>query len=241
MNQCLEYFTVTSLKRNRLIVAEPAAPATCSRSIGNQLPIIAKTVGECCYQENQAMKFQCRIEALSIRDKATRAPRNGCAFIDLTLEGVTGDVHFGFTRPADGRDRGIVRGTPVRNWRQWSAVSVEELQKIAKTMGLECLDPCLLSANLTFSGVENFTLLPRGTEIRFEGGAILTVEQENAPCAGPGKEIATLFPGKQPYEFVKAAQHLRGLVGVVYRAGVVQVGESAEIVCPTTASSLPAL
>jgi hypothetical protein len=103
------------------------------------------------------------------------------------------------------------------------------MKLIAQKMGLDFIDPLLLSANITVSGVANFTLLPRGSEIAFEGGAILTVEEENAPCTGPGKEIAKVHAGKKAHEFVQAAMHLRGLVGVVYRAGIVKVGEKAQV------------
>jgi MOSC domain-containing protein YiiM len=175
------------------------------------------------------MKLNLVVDALAVRDKAAAVPQQGRNLLELSLEGVVGDIHSGFTRPADGRDVGITRGTPVRNWRQWSAVSAEEMRAIADRMGLDSIDPCLLSANITFSGLLNFTALPRGTELRFESGAILTVEDENAPCTGPGKEIARLHPEKKAHEFVQAAMHLRGLVGVVYRAGVVKVGDRAEV------------
>lgn len=173
-----------------------------------------------------------KVEAICIKDRETRFPTGGISVAEVTLEGFLGDVHFGFTRPADSRDTGIKRGTPVRNWRQWSAVSVEELETIAKRMGIESIDPWMLAANLTFSGIPDLARLPRGTELRFEGGAILTVECENAPCIGPGKEIAAANEGKTPQEFVKQAMHLRGIVGVVYLPGTIKVGETCLIKAP---------
>lgn len=176
------------------------------------------------------VKLIATVESLAIRDKKTCAPRQGQALIHVELGGLVGDVHHGFTRPADSRDPGIVRGTPVRNWRQWSAVSAEEMAIVGSRMGIPPVDSCLLSANFTFKGIPNFTLLPRGTQILFAQGVVLTVEEENEPCTGPGKEIAQNFPDKKAHEFVKAAKNLRGIVGVVYRAGTVHAGEQATVV-----------
>jgi MOSC domain-containing protein YiiM len=172
------------------------------------------------------------VEAICIKDKETKFPTGTVLSAEVTLEGFVGDVHYGFTRGADSRDVGIKRGTPVRNWRQWSAVSVEELRTIAEKMGIEKIEPWMLAANLTFSGIENFTGLARGTELRFEGGTILTVECENAPCMGPGREVARANEGHEPQEFVKKAMHLRGVVGVVYLPGMIKVGEQAKVVLP---------
>ncbi len=178
------------------------------------------------------MQLIAKVEALCVKDKATRFPTGGRSSAEVTLEGFIGDVHYGFIRKSDGRDPGIIRGTPVRNWRQWSAVSVEELQVIADTMSIKELQPWLLAANVTLSGIPDFTALPRGTELLFDGGVILTVECENTPCTLPGKEIAAKHIGKTAPEFVKAALHMRGLVGVVYRAGVITLDESVKIKLP---------
>src|SRR5262249_47852176 len=146
---------------------------TSAKIAGSQFKLLG-----CDQKAPVSMKLIATVEALSIRDQNDEAPRQGCTVIELTLEGIVGDVNYGFTRPAARRDRGNPSGTPVRNWRQWSAVSLEELQAVAQQMGLSALDPCLLSANITFSGVKDFTRLPRGTQISFAGGAILTVEEE---------------------------------------------------------------
>lgn len=174
-----------------------------------------------------------KVEAICIKDRHTKFPSTGLSMAEVKLEGFVGDVHSGFTRKADGRERDIERGTPIRNARQWSAVSVEELRQIANIMGLSEIEPWLLSANLSFSGIPNLTALPRGTQLIFEAGTILTVEGENTPCVQPGKEIAAAKdPSKTPQEFVKAALHKRGLVGVVHRAGIIKVGETATVVLP---------
>jgi hypothetical protein len=166
-----------------------------------------------------------RVEALCVSHKGNVAKEE----IELTLEGIVGDSHSGFTRKSDVRDTGIKRGTAVRNWRQWSAVSSEELAVVAERLGIDFLDPALLTANLCFSGIPDFTRLPRGTTLWFPSGAVLTVEEENEPCLGPGKEINACHPKVVPAAFPKAAVHLRGLVGVIYQAGLIRVGDAVEV------------
>lgn len=178
------------------------------------------------------MSLKATVEAICVMDKVTRFPTRSLTLAEVSLQGFVGDVHSGFIRKADARDRGIPRGTEVRNWRQWSAVSFEELKEIAANMGIENIDPWMLAANLTLSGIPKLTALPRGTQIVFEGGTILSVECENAPCVGPGKQIAAVHKSKTPQEFVKAAMHKRGIVGVVYHPGIIRLGESAKIIDP---------
>jgi MOSC domain-containing protein YiiM len=179
-----------------------------------------------------------RVEFLGLADQDDGLETRPVLSLDLELEGVAGDKHIGFTRGADARDEGVKRGTPVRNWRQWSAVSVEELEKIKQAMKLPSLPPELLGANICFAGHENLTLIPRGSMIWFPSGAILTVEGENEPCMGPGRAIAKRFPEASAAQFPKAAKQLRGLVGIVYRAGTVKLGDQAIVKLPVGTSAL---
>jgi MOSC domain-containing protein YiiM len=180
-----------------------------------------------------------KVEFLGVGDQDDGLETRSVLSLDLQLEGVTGDKHTGFTRRADARDEGVKRGTPVRNWRQWSAVSVEELDRIKQAMSLPDLPPELLGANICFSGNDSLTLIPRGSMIWFPSGAVLTVEGENEPCMGPGRVIAKRFPQVQAARFPKAAKQLRGLVGIVYRAGVVKLGDQAVVRLPVGTSALP--
>lgn len=152
-----------------------------------------------------------------------------CERISAQLEGLEGDRHGGFIKPADARDSGIARGTPVRNWRQWSAVSVEDLRVIAQNMSVPYILPDWLSANVCFSGMDDFTKIAAGANIIFPSGAILHVEGENAPCVGPGRKIQENFKQASAGLFPKAAMGLRGIVGVVYCAGEITVGDTALI------------
>lgn len=156
--------------------------------------------------------------------------------LTLTLEGITGESRHppGFTKEADGRDSGISRGTPVRNWRMWSALSVEESVFIAEALGIPVLAPELLGANILFKGMDGFTQLPRGTTLWFPRGVVLSVECENLPCMGPGNLIAESFAGVKASDFVNVAMGKRGLVGVVYTTGhegegVITVGDMVTV------------
>lgn len=152
---------------------------------------------------------------------ATRQPR-----ATVTLEGFEGDKHKGFTRRADARTPQYRRGTPIRNDRQISIVSEEELRQIASALALPELQPEWLGANLLLRGIPGLTWLPPGTRLVFPQQAVLVVEGENLPCRGPGELMArlldrtgldTLFP--------KAALHRRGVVACVERAGWIGEGE----------------
>lgn len=107
------------------------------------------------------------------------------------------------------------------NDRQWSAVSPEELEAIARAMGIPCIDPGWLGANLALIGIPNLTKLPEGTRLVFPEHAILLVKGENLPCTGPGEIIATKYPDKglKANQFPKAAIGRRGLVGTVEEPG----------------------
>lgn len=176
------------------------------------------------------MEVQVRVEQLAVGASENGILKEPTLSLEFTLEGIAGDRHAGFTKRADGRDQGVKRGTIVRNWRQWSAVSIEELARISALMQVDNIEPTWLGANIAFSGHEFLTQIPKGSTIWFSSGAVLTVEGENAPCIGPGKEIARHFDSVSPSSFPKAARNLRGLVGVVYRAGKVSLGETATIV-----------
>ncbi len=172
------------------------------------------------------MQIQAVVEALYIGDNAG-LEKTPCDVLDFTLEGILGDKHAGFTKKADARNPEYKRGTKMRNDRQWSAVAPDELAEAARALGVETIDAAWLGANLSFSGIPNFTRLPKGTKLIFASGAVLVVEGENMPCVGPVRVIAAHYPDLKlsPNRFVKAAMHKRGLVGMVERAGAVRVGD----------------
>lgn len=151
--------------------------------------------------------------------------------IEVDFEGVIGDRHRGYTRAADARVPHYPRGTPIRNTRQLSLVSVEELRDIATAMQLPAVTGAWLGANLVIAGIPHLTRIPVGSRVFFPSGAALAVEGENLPCTGPGKVIAAQHPDRDGLagQFPKAALHLRGLVAWVERPGIIRAGDPVEI------------
>ncbi len=172
------------------------------------------------------INLQGRVDALYLGN-AKGLEKTPCESLEFTLEGIAGDKHAGFIKKADARNPEYKRGTHMRNDRQWSAVAPDELTEAAQLMGVDHIDPAWVGANLSFTGIPNFTALPKGTKLIFPSGAVLVVEAENAPCVGPGRVIVAKYPelNLSPNRFPKAAIHKRGLVGVIERAGVVRVGD----------------
>lgn len=177
-------------------------------------------------------ELEIKVEAVYVGDLPDSLVKTSTDQIEVNLEGVVGDKHGGFTKKADSRDRElygnkIVRGQVVRNWRQWSGLESSEMARVAKNLGIESFDPALLGPNVLFSGMENFTQLPKGSTIWFPQDAAFYIEGENLPCIGPGEQIAKQYPEVKPSAFVKAAMGLRGLVGTIYRPGIIKPGDLA--------------
>ncbi len=164
----------------------------------------------------------------------------------LTLAGMAGDRHGGALRLSNARDPWLPRGTPMRNDRQVSMLSVEELAEIAGAMGLDAVAPELVGANIVVEGLTGFSRIPAGAHLafggawggegRFDGGCILKVEAYNNPCRNPGRRLAAAH-GRPELEFgfVKAARSLRGLVLSVSLPGVIRAGDAVVVVPPAVA------
>ncbi len=148
------------------------------------------------------------------------------ASLTLDLQGIAGDRHYGFTRPAGARERWYPAGTQIRSGRQLSIVSVEDLAEIARRMDLPAIEPGWIGANILVSGIADFTLLPWGSRLFCGAGAVLVNEGDNAPCRHAGAAIAAACPGRTGLDvlFVKAARDLRGIVATVEREGEVAAG-----------------
>ncbi len=146
--------------------------------------------------------------------------------LDLDFEGIVGNRHRGFTRGADARVPYLKRGTEIRNTRQLSIVSVEDCAEIGRRLKLDRFDPAWLGANIVVEGIPRFSFLPRGTRLFFDGGAILTVEDQNAPCSIAGEAVMLAHPGRDDLKlaFPKLAKGLRGLVVTVEHPGQLTAG-----------------
>lgn len=145
--------------------------------------------------------------------------------LDLALDGIAGSRHQGWTMKADARVPYLQRGTVMRNTRAVSLVSAEDMAEAARRLGLERIDPRWVGANLIVEGIERFSFLPRGTKLMLDGGAILVIEAQNAPCRYAGGAIAqnTNKPAAE-LGFPKVATRLRGVVASVEHPGTVRSG-----------------
>jgi hypothetical protein len=149
---------------------------------------------------------------------------------ELELDGFPADSHRGFSRIAQSWDP-EPNGTVRRNERQWSGVSVEELETIREKLDLrEPLSAATLRANVCIQGVPHFSQLPKGSKLIFPSGAVLLVEEENPPCSWVGDQIDLTYTTNsgEPAAgklFPKHAMGLRGVVGVVDVPGTIRSGE----------------
>ncbi|MBY8976593.1 MOSC domain-containing protein [Rhodobacteraceae bacterium NNCM2] len=152
--------------------------------------------------------------------------------VTLAWEGVTSDCHSGLTRPACVRvKRQYPAETEIRNTRQLSIVSEEELAEVAERMELERIDPAWLGATIAIRGVPDFTLVPPSTRIIFDSGASVTVDTENAPCIYPAKVIEGHHPGKG-MDFANKARNKRGVTAWVERPGPLRIGDKGRLHVP---------
>jgi hypothetical protein len=154
--------------------------------------------------------------------------------LDLDLQGIPGDRHYGFARRAGAREPWYAKGTAMRSGRQLTIVSVEDLAAIAAAMDLPAIDPGWIGANVLVRGIPDFTLLPWGSRLFFGDGAVLVNEGDNAPCRYAGAAIAAANPGRAGLDrlFVKAARDLRGIVASVERPGRLAAGPVKLLVPP---------
>lgn len=152
-------------------------------------------------------------------------------------EGIKGDKHS-MGRLGDAREDaikhfGLPKDIQVANMREFSAISVEELEEISKNMSLpERIPFGCLGENIVISGIGDFSKLPPNTQLFFETpthqkrACSLLVCDRNNPCLEPGKNIAEYFADeKLDTMFPKAAMGRRGLVGIVYTSGKIKVGD----------------
>lgn len=163
-------------------------------------------------------------------DEGIATERTGSATVSYA--GIEGDGHSGVTRESCVRvRRQYPEGTEIRNTRQISIVSVEDLETIANTMGIPGLKPEWLGANLLVSGIPDFTLVPPSSRLIFSGGASLVVDMENGPCRHPGEVIERHYPGSGNL-FAKSALNLRGVTAWVEREGTINEGDSMDLHIP---------
>ncbi|MEM6308918.1 MAG: sulfurase [Pseudomonadota bacterium] len=150
----------------------------------------------------------------------------------LTFEGLVGEDHSGLTRPSCVRvTEQYAKGTEIRNVRQLSIVSAEELRAIAEKIGLAMLDPQLLGATMVIEGIPDFTHVPPSSRLQFASGACVTIDMENRPCQLPAREIEKDHSGHGK-AFKAAAAGMRGVTAWVECPGAIAVGDTCVLHVP---------
>lgn len=164
---------------------------------------------------------------------ATGTVRSGSTEqIDLSFGGQAGARHDGVNRASCIRVRNLyAEGTEIRNVRQLTILSAEQLDAIAAEMDLETLDPGLLGATLVLRGIPDFTHIPPASRLQAPSGLTLTVDMENRPCLYPAREIEIEQPGHGA-AFKPAATNRRGVTAWVERPGTIALGDSLTLFVP---------
>lgn len=150
----------------------------------------------------------------------------------LTFAGIPGEAHGGLTRPSCVRVKSqYPKGTEIRNVRQLSVMSSEELSEIAADCGLEQFNPAHAGASLVIKGIPDFTHLPPSSRLQFPDGSSIVVDMENQPCHLPAKPINNDHPGAGD-KFKAAAKNKRGITAWVEREGQIAVGDKVQLHIP---------
>ena len=80
--------------------------------------------------------------------------------LPLSFEGIPGDFHAGYTRRSGAREPWYERGTEMRNERQLSLLSEEELRVVARRLEIPELKSEWIGGNILIAGIPNLTKLP---------------------------------------------------------------------------------
>ncbi len=179
------------------------------------------------------LKFVGRVEQLLSTVKGgANFEKQQRTTLKLLPSGPEGDCHAGETRLSDSRTlQTYKRNTVIRNVRQLTVISVEEMADVAQALDLPEMNAAWLAANMVTSGIPDLTLLPPSSRLQFPSGATLVIDTENLPCRQVAEVIARSYPEKGPL-FVKAATHKRGLTAWVECAGDVSLGDQIKIFIP---------
>ncbi len=179
------------------------------------------------------LSFEGTVETLlATPDRDSGLEKQTVAEAQFLFTGMDGDCHGGLTRKSDSRMlKQYKRGTEVRNSRQVSILSIEELTVVAERMGIPAVKPEWVGANMVIRGIPDLTLLPPSTRLQFPSGAMFVVDAENHPCRYPADIIAKHHPEAKK-GFVAAAMHKRGVVGWIEAEGVIRTGDRITIWIP---------
>ncbi len=161
--------------------------------------------------------------------------------VNVSYGGFDGEDHGGLTRDSCSRVKlQYKKGTEIRNTRQISILSQEELDAVANEMGLEEIEPEWIGANLIIEGIPILTQLPPSSRLIFDGGVSLVVDMENGPCRFAAEQIDLHRPGKGA-GFAKIAKGRRGVTAWVEKIGAISLGENVRLHIPPQRIYEPAM
>lgn len=158
----------------------------------------------------------------------------GLALTEMPLgfAGAEGEVHAGLTRPSCSRVKHMFpRGTEIRNVRQLSILSEEEIAAIAEGLGLERIAPEWLGASIVLRGLPDFSHLPPSSRLQAGDGTTLTVDMQNLPCKLPALTMVKATGG-QGRDFKAVAEGRRGVTAWVERPGTLHLGQELRLFVP---------
>ncbi len=154
------------------------------------------------------------------------------AQMPLTFGGYADESHGGVTRSSCSRvSAQHPRGTTIRNVRQLSVVSAEEMAEVAAAIGLEAMDYAWVGASAVIAGIPDFTHLPPSSRLQGPDGVTLVVDMKNRPCQEPAATIEKARPGHGK-GFRQAAEGRRGVTAWVEREGILRVGDRVRLHIP---------
>ncbi|GGG68009.1 molybdenum cofactor sulfurase [Salipiger pallidus] len=152
--------------------------------------------------------------------------------LEIGFEGPVGERHSGLNRPSCSRVTGQhPKGTEIRNTRQLSLASAEEMAEVAATMGLTEIEPEWLGATVIVEGIGDFSHLPPSSRLQGPDGLTLIVDMENRPCHLVSREIEQEHEGIGG-QFRRAAAGKRGITASVERPGRLSVGDELVLHIP---------
>lgn len=178
-------------------------------------------------------EFQARVVWLGrVQDRDASLQARSESTLVARFSGIDGEAHSGATRLSCGRVKQLYpRGTDIKNTRQISIVSTEDLGEIAYQMGMPEIHPEWLGASMVVAGIPDFTLIPPSSRLQANDGTTLTVDMENHPCLLPAREIESAAPGFGA-RFKAAAEQRRGVTAWVEREGTIRLGDQLRLFVP---------
>ena len=157
---------------------------------------------------------------------------NAVKQLELGFDGDAGARHAGANRASCVRVKNLYpQGTEIRNVRQLTILSEEELALIAADMGMEKVDPAHLGVSIVVRGIPDFTFVPPASRLQGPDGVTVVTDTENRPCIFPAKEIEKDHAGFGP-KFKPAAKNRRGITAWVERPGKLAVGQPLRLFIP---------